>query len=97
MKLILKLKTIPMKYKLIRWIYILVFLGLSVAIPYTIQFKLNFLGATMITMGDIVELWVGPFLINFLIMIVPFINNESKIGRKKFQSPGSVVCDAKSS
>ena len=38
---------------------VVIFLAIGAALPYAVQFKLHMLGATLVTFGDIVKLWVG--------------------------------------
>lgn len=40
-------------------VMVAIFVAVGIAIPYTVQFKLNMLGANMVTLRDIVGLWAG--------------------------------------
>lgn len=70
------------KYKALRYLYLVIFL-ISFSVPYFIQFKLNFLGATLVTLKDIIGLWIMTPIIAFFILIVPFVNNEEKIKNER--------------
>lgn len=68
-----------LKHILFRYLCIALYLLLSFGIPYTIQFKLKFLGANFISIKDILGLWLLTPIIIFLLLIIPFFKNEEKI------------------
>lgn len=58
--------------KLIYW---MLFLVIGLGIPYLVQFKLKFFGATFVTMKDIIGLWILSALITGAVLL-SFYNDK---------------------
>jgi di/tricarboxylate transporter len=62
-----------MKNKLIATVFTILSITIGFGLPYLIQFKLNFFGATLVSIGDIVKLWVIIPVITFIVMSLLYL------------------------
>ncbi len=58
------------KQKILGTIFILLFVIVGFGLPYLIQFKFNFFGATFVTIKDIIGLWVMTPVLTYILVII---------------------------
>jgi uncharacterized membrane protein len=62
-----------MREKLKIILFSILFVLIGFGIPYLVQFKWNFFGATLVTIGDILQLWlITPFLTFVALLLLYF-------------------------